>query len=127
MKSSVKTSDILVPVTVIADAGKSILVQYVDNGMLTRKTVPAHMVRNNQVYSEVLSQGIPFGYPFEEMPIEFNAQKFANELHNLGIWSVEDLLKQPRSILSALNAGFADNVANVLEIAKQEKKGVTHG
>jgi hypothetical protein len=118
----VKANDILVPVKVIKDAGKSVLVEYVEDGMLIRKTVPAHMIRNNQVYTEVLSQGIPYGYPFEEIGIEFNAQKFANELHNLNIWNVEDLLNNPRSVLSALNAGFAVNIAKILEIANIEKK-----
>lgn len=118
----VKANDILVPVKIIKDAGKSVLVEYVDDGQLMRKTVPAHMIRNNQVYTEVLSQGIPFGYPWEEIEIEFNAQKFANELHNLNIWNVEDLLNNPRSVLSALNAGFAGNIAKILDIAKIEKK-----
>lgn len=126
MKSSVKGTDILVPVTIIKDVGKAILVEFVQDGFLTRKTVPAQHVRNAQVYSEVLSQGIPYGYPWEELEIEFNARRFTNELHNLGIWNVEDLLKSPRSLTSALNAGFAENIANILGQAKMEQKGVTN-
>lgn len=116
-----------VAVTVVSRTDSSALVQYVENGVLTRKTIPTHFLRDNQVSESTLAQGIPYGFPFDEISIEFNVRKFMNELHNLDIWTVEDLLRSPRKLQSAMNAGFADNISKILELSQLEKKGVTHG
>jgi len=112
-------------VTTIRTKGNSALVQYVDDGVLTRKYVPAAKVfSDGLVADDVLEQGIQYGYPWEELSLAFDMQKFTNELRNADVWTVEDMLRTPQKLHSALNAAFADNIRNILEFAKQEKKGV---
>ena len=111
-------------VTTIRTKGNSALVQYVDDGVLTRKYVPAAKVSDGLVSDDVLEQGIQYGYPWGEISLVFNMQKFTNELRNADVWTVDDMLRTPQKLHSALNAAFADNIRNILEFAKQEKKGV---
>ena len=119
-----KTLSELTIVTIIRKKGNSILVQYVEEEILTRKFVPAEEVDGVFVATSVLAQGIPYGYPWEDAEMKFDSRKFANELHNLEVWTVQDALKSPQKLWSALRTALADNLSMMLEIAKNESKGV---
>lgn len=115
-------------VTVITRKDNSTLVQYVEAGVLTRRYVPTKKVDNNYVEKDVLEQGIPFGYPWREMELKFDGMKFENEMHNVGLWTAQDVLKSPQKLWSALQATLADNLSTILELAKEDSKGVNrHG
>lgn len=111
-------------VTIVNSKGDSTLVQFVSSGVLSRKFVPTHLVVDNMVDDQVLARGIPYGYPWDDIEMKFDNAKFANELHNLDVWTVEDALKSPQKLWSALRAALADNLSTILETAKIEKKGV---
>lgn len=113
-------------VTIVRTKDSSTLVEYVEDGVLSRKYVPTAAVNGSLVADEVLSRGIPYSYPWEDVELKFNMSKFANELHNVGVWTVDDMLKNPQKLSAALHAAFAENLSNILEIARNEKKGVTH-
>lgn len=115
------------PVTVINAIGDSALVQYIDDGVLQRKFVPTTEVLQGVVSDQVLLQGIPYGYPWEEISTEFNVQMFANELHKADVWTVDDALKYPHKVSAALRATLSENLKAVLELAMSEKKGVRNG
>src|SRR5688572_23512470 len=113
----------------VKQKGTSVLVQFVSDGMIKRVFIPLDKFGDGHVPENVLQQGIPYGYPWEEieLTVTFDGQLFANELHNLGIWTADDLLKNPQGAWSALRATLADNVNNILSLASQEKKGVRNG
>ncbi len=123
----VRRTQMQVQVTVIRQAGASTLVQYIQDGALMRRIVPAAEVIDNAVAEQVLAAGIPYGFPWEEIQMVFDMQKFVNELHQIDIWTAEDLLKSPQKLWSALRAALADSLSNVLEIARNEHKGARHG
>lgn len=112
----------LVQVKVISRRGNSVLVEYISEGLLIRKYVPAGKVEEAGVSEKVLLQGIPYGYPWDEIEISFDAKKFLKEMHNVGLWTAEDVLKSPKLLWSALRATLADNVSNILQAAKVENK-----
>jgi hypothetical protein len=115
-------------VTVITKRDNSTLVQYVEQGVLIRKYVPTAKIDGNFVDNDVLEQGIPCGFPWREMELQFDGMKFENEMHNVGLWTVQDVLKSPQKLWSALQATLADNLSTILELAKEESKGVNrHG
>ncbi len=117
----------LMLVTLVRLKNNSALVEYVEDGAIIRKYVPADKLENNFVPEEVLQQGIPYGYPWEEISITFDSRKFADELHKVGIWTTDDALKSPQKLWSALRAALADNITNILTVASQERKGKSHG
>jgi len=115
-------------VTTIRTKGNSALVQYVDDGVLTRKYVPAAKVSDGLVPDEVLEQGIAYGYPWEEVELEFDSHQLADEMHQVDLWTVEEVLRNPQKVQAALNAILANGLSKILDIARNEKKGVKpHG
>jgi len=116
-----------IQVIIIRRKGESILVQYTREDTLQRCTIPVAQLDNNLVDDQVLQAGIPYGYPWEDIQLTFDMKKFMNELHQVDIWTAEDLLKSPQKLWSALRAALADSLSNVLDIARNEHKGVRHG
>ena len=111
-----------VRIITISRKGASTLVQYVDNGAVNRKYVPSKSIVENSVDAESLHRGIPYGYPWGEVNIVFDTQRFENELHNVDIWTTADALKYPQKVWSALRATLSENIKEILEIASSEKK-----
>jgi hypothetical protein len=109
-------------VTVVVHKDKSSLVQYVASGVLSRKYVPTYEIKGNMVSDEVLKCGIPYGHPWEEIELKFDSARFANEMHNVDIWTVEDAMKNPQKLWSALRATLADNLSTILVAARSEIK-----
>jgi len=86
--------------------------------------VPTDKVLNQFVDDQVLARGIPYGFPWEEIVINFNMQQFALEMHNADLWTVEDVLKNPKKVTGVLRKIFEDSFRTVLETALREKKRI---
>lgn len=110
-------------VTIIRTSGKSALVQYVAGGELSRKFIPSSEVVGNFVSDDVLEYGIQYGFPWGDIELKFDTACFANEMRNLDLWTVQDVMRSPQKLWSALRAALSDNLSNILEIAKNETKG----
>ena len=122
-----KTTSEAIRVDVISIKGESVLVQFVDDGKLLRRYVPASklaILKNDAthglVHASVLSYAIPYGFAWEDVTLEFDTIKFANELRNLGIWTAADALKNPNGLWSALRAGLADTLSKILVEARND-------
>jgi hypothetical protein len=109
-------------VTVLSTKGASTLVEYLKDGVVHRKYVPTTKVSNQFVADEVLARGIPYGFPWEEIEISFDMRQFAIEMHNVDLWTVEDVLKAPKKVTGVLRKIFEQSFKAVLEAAVQEKK-----
>lgn len=109
-------------VTVLHREGESVLVEYSQNGAVDRRYIPAIELGDKYVLDSVLNQGIQYGYPWDEIELKFDNQKFAAEMRNVGIWTVEDALQNPQRLWSALNATLADNLSIILKTASSEKR-----
>jgi hypothetical protein len=107
--------------------GNAALVEFVLSGKLQRKFIPASEIVNGAVADDVLNQGILYGYPWEDINITFDSERFADELHNVGVWTIEDALKSPLKVWAALNATLADGITAILQTASYEKKRGNHG
>lgn len=110
-------------VTVLSSKGESTLVEYLDaDGVLCRKYVPTNRVLHRFVADEVLECGIQYGYPWDEIVINFDMGQFAREMHNAELWTVEDVLKSPKTLTGVLRKVFEESFKTVLETALREKK-----
>lgn len=106
----------------------SALVEYVSDGKVQRKYIPSDQISEIGAVSDVvLEQGIPYGYPWEEITVTFDSERFANELHNVNVWTIEDALKSPLKVWAALNATLADGINSILQTASHEKKRGNNG
>ena len=112
------------PVTVISTKGETALIQYLQDGQVTRKYIPVKELGDGHVLETVLARGIPYGYPWEDLEMKFDSVKLAHELHQRDIWTPNDALTFPQKLLSALNAVYADNISQILNIALKEKRSI---
>lgn len=109
-------------VTVIQRTGESALVQYQLDGAEKRVFIPASELGNGYVLDNVLAQAVEYGYPWQECNLVLDAQRFETEMRNAGLWTAEDVLKNPQGLFTALNVTFAPVISEILTLAKQEHR-----
>ena len=112
-------------VKVISKKEKTALVEYFQDDDLHRRYIPANEIGDGNVLDEVLQQGIPYGYPWEEIELKFDAKKLSYEMHKVGIWTEADALKFSHKVWSALNATYAVDISKILKVASLENRRKT--
>lgn len=109
-------------VTVIQRDGEAVLVRYQLDGAEKRVFIPVSELGDGYVLDDVLVQAVEYGYPWQECNLVLDAQRFETEMHNAGLWTAEDVLRNPQGLFTALNATFAPVVSEILTLAKQDKR-----
>lgn len=81
------------------------LVEYIEDGKLVRKTVPAESVAGNKVDPEILELGIVYGADWNDLldRLTVGPPVIADEFHRIGIWTPEDLLALSAKARAALD------------------------
>lgn len=95
----------MVKVTVLAQQGKSGLVEWADGGA-KRGYIPLEEIEDGKATKDVLKAALPYGVPWGAFA-DFSAltpEAFETKLRGLGIWTVADLEKRPGSVSQAINA-----------------------
>lgn len=126
MTNSKKSNTAAIHVKLINTKGQSSLVEYMEDEVRHRVYVPADSVVNGQVSDVIISRGIPYGYPWEEMSFTVGGTHLTEQLHAQELWTIDDVLKNPKKLRSALNAVTTAQLSEILTIAHREKKGVTN-
>lgn len=107
--------------------GSAVLLEYQQDGETKRVIVPASEVEYAQeengkilVSEEILDQGIPYGVPWELIiPVhKISPEDIARNLRSLGIWTYQDVLKNPEAIMNAVFSCSTDLLANIQRLAK---------
>lgn len=109
-------------VKIISQTGESVLVEYITGEILNRCYIPPEKLDGLMVEDQVLLAGIPYGFPWEDIEIVFDKNKFANHLRNDGIWTPADALRNPQKLWGALRASLADSLSDVLNVSREERK-----
>jgi hypothetical protein len=96
------------------------------DGIPLRATFPAESlsIRENGTVilsEEEFSMGIPFGIPWEYKfkQIVVTPEELAGELHRNGIWTRDDVYKNPEGVKGALLASMKLSLAYINQIAKE--------
>src|SRR5512146_3595940 len=93
------------------------LVEWEDQG-LHRALIPAGEIIEGAVSVETLSLGIPYGLPWEQLlTLSATPEALAAELRANGIWSLEDLEKNPRAAVGALQKVYGVDLSALLRAA----------
>jgi len=74
-----------------------------------------------EVDEETFDRGIPYGLPFESTvdSLDISSSEIANALHNVGLWTAEDLNKNPGMVQGALLSLMASTISQVGLMAKK--------
>ena len=111
-------------VKVLASRGGSVLVEWLEDGKyLERGIVPTDIVIDGLVDNDELALAIPFGIPWSSL-IRFKADplQLEHELHRVGIWDYDDLVKQPNKAIAVLQSVYSVDYAALKSAARAFSK-----
>lgn len=103
----------------IKQTGHSKLVELQEAEQVKRVILP--------VNEDNIELGIPYGFPFAEAlkghVCKGMAERIEAELHKAGIWTPEDISKNPGTAQGAVLAAYGVDYAILLQIAKNYQGG----
>lgn len=91
-------------VKIVSQLGKSVVVEWVDDGMPRRCVLPASSVATEYVSEEELLRGVDVGVPWDEIELKATSRDLCAALRNCGIWTIEDLRSKPDVVVGVLQA-----------------------
>lgn len=111
------------PVKVVIQLGDNAVVERAaENGSLSRRIVPARLVTGGEIAAEAWEAGAVYGIEWESYitPLSVTPEEIADGLRRAGIWTKDDLLKNPRAALGALQAAFGFCLAALIEAVRDK-------
>lgn len=105
-------------VKIIRKAGENSLVEWMDKGLPRRATVPG---RENSYSKDVLSAGVPYGVRWEDVEINADAVKLAEALYKNDIWTLEDVMANPKAVIGICMDVIGVNLTAILNYAKPKE------
>lgn len=113
-----------IAVRVVQRRGESALVEWLDGEQQIRATIPVTAVVDDLVAEDVLAAGIPYGVPWGELvQLTATPEAVQAELYRVGVWTVEDLRRNPQLALGALQRVYGVDLAALMRAAKEYESG----
>lgn len=110
----------VVRVNVISRHGSAALVEFVEGQAVQRKTVSAGLLDGEKISQDDLDMGVPYGLPWADLfKINVTPKVIEKALHNAGVWTLEDLLGNPRRVIAALQSAYGVDIAALIRAASE--------
>jgi len=120
MESEKKARRKLTPVQVLSQSGEAALVEYEAGGIPERVTIPAEAVEDGKADKSALIAGVAYGEDWSAlMPTPTD---YLLALRKAGIWTEEDLRKDPNRAASILS-GVAPRVNRIIRDLEEAGNG----
>lgn len=121
-----------VPVQLVRHSGQAALVEFADVGKAVRVTLPEDLLEGDGAGCTAdpadLAAGVPYGLPWEKATTgRVTPEKIAGALRNAGIWTAEDLKRQPWAAVGALQAAYGVDLAALMAFAAKSGKETDDG
>lgn len=105
-------------VNIILKKNQVALVEY-RTDKLKRVSVPVSVIQNGMVDLDILEMGIPYGENWTNLiTLSATSLDLENELHEMGIWTAQQVIENPNRVLNALMAVYQIELSTILRIAK---------
>jgi hypothetical protein len=121
-------------VKVITTRYQTALIEWIGDDGIHRGTVPEEVVNDDIVRDDLLSLAIPYGMDWEFMLDgalgNVTPQVIANNLHRVGIWTLQDLRSRPQDAIGAIQAAYHLDFQTLLRLTEQhlrDNEEVYHG
>jgi len=106
----------LIPVREVSHAGKSEVVEWQDKHGIHRASLPAPV--GESVSQELLDAAPPYGVPWADAPIRaFTGDELQAALYAAGVWTSEDVMRQPQKAIGALQYLYYVHLGSLVEFA----------
>jgi len=111
-------------VKVIKTEGHASLVEFIENEMPRRVTIPMSALAGDEADDEVLAMGIDYGVQWEELSVipQITPTTLQAALRNHGIWTKDDFLKNPNVIIGVLKTIYGLEYATLATAVKTAKE-----
>lgn len=110
-------------VKVITRSLGRMVVEWVEDGKLRRGELPqSDLIGEDQVEDHKLEWAVPYGEPWEEVTLQASSEELAEGLRRAGIWTVEDLERNPEVARAALMAAYALDFHSLLKLVRERKR-----
>ena len=110
-----------IKVKVLKAGPDNAMVEFMLDKLLQRATIPTSLIEDEYVEQAVLEAGIPYGVPWELVKLSASPIDLANTLRVYDIWTVDDAMRNPNKIISALQAVYEVDLAQILKFAREYK------
>jgi len=109
-----------IAVRVVAQEGKSALVEWEAEGDLCRAYVPAAKIEGGQCDEDTLAAGIRYGVPWEDViDAALSRESVGKQLRRHGIWTRADIEKNMQGAQRAINQATGLTPASLHTLASQ--------
>lgn len=114
-------------VLILDTRGDAALAEWRDASGVHRAYVPLAALSDlaagvAQAEYETLAAGIPYGEPWELLPIgRVGADRIARELRERGLWSREDLRRDLAGARAALQAAYGEDLKILIDATRNER------
>ena len=101
--------------------GEAGLAELVRDGIVERVTLPMSILRDTaELTDSEIDSGIAYGLPFAEFLTTSTdiVPRLVIALHKAGIWTADDLRKQPMKVVNALQATYKIETARIIQAAE---------
>jgi len=109
----------LIPVRLVRSNADNAIVEYELNKVLQRATIPSNIIEDGKVPEDELQFGIPYGVPWELVKLTASSIDLANMLRRMEIWTYEDAMSNPNKVISALQAVYKCDLAQIIQYARE--------
>lgn len=100
--------DEMIPVRIVKEDGMTVLAEYQDDETLRRCYLPFGLIEDGKVAASELEAALTYGFPFEEViKPEVTPERIAACLRKRGLWTIEDVKRQPNMVILALQEAYA--------------------
>lgn len=111
-----------IEVRIIKSHGKGAVIEWVADGKVFRKIAPVSKVKDGKIEEKDLEKCPDYGIPWaKEIELSASSEDLENALHNAGIWTSQDALKNSKAILGALNATYKTGLSSIFKTAQKYK------
>lgn len=112
----------MIPVKVVLTMRTACVIEVITGDDSERRIVPKSKIINGEIDEETFKKGILYGFDWKTIDIHIEQRELSAALHNNGIWTIEDALREPKAVKAAVEVITAKLLKSVLETANAEKK-----
>jgi hypothetical protein len=114
----------MVAVSVIANKGASSLIQWDNDGTLSRAFVPGNSVVGDKCKKSVINASVPYGSRWVEFipDILIPGEIVADALRAAGFWTFQDIELNVNGAQSAINKAVGVNAATICRLARNSER-----
>jgi len=117
-----KEPKVFIDVRIVKSQGKGAVIEWVSEGKAFRKIAPLSKLKDGKIEEKDLEKCPDYGVPWaKEIELSASSEDLETALHNAGIWTPQDALRNSKAILGALNATYKTGLSSILKTANKYK------